>query len=329
VALFPLGFRDAWLDRGASRDADEFFELMRSADLLLMAGCGALNDVWSANAIRILETFELAIRLNVPTAMMGQGIGPVRDSALLAVARRVLPQVQFIAFRDAQSADVVSSLGVSADRTCTTGDDALEMAYAERPANLGANIGVNLRVADYAGITEPLAAKYAEHLIAKAMECGAGLLGLPITRFRSECDSDSLRRAFGGADVSFDDGTSLDTSLKVIRQTRECRVVVTASYHAAVFALAMGVPAIGIARSEYYLQKFRGLAGLFGDGCVMIDATQAEGDEELDRHFNRLWNDAPRLRDSLIRAAADQIGKGRAAYDALLRLCRRHSSAPL
>jgi hypothetical protein len=61
----------------------------------------------------------------------------------------------------------------------------------------------------------------------------------------------------------------------------------------------------------------------------MIDATQTEANEELDRQFNRLWNNAPRLRDSLIGAATDQIGKGRAAYDALSRLCRRHSSAPL
>jgi colanic acid/amylovoran biosynthesis protein len=326
VTLFSLNKRDAWLDSGNQNEAEQFLDLMRSADLFLMSGCGAINDVWSANATRILVTFELAMRLNVPTAMMGQGIGPLRNPALVAVAERVVPQMQLVGVRDQQSMDLVSSLGIGADRTHLTGDDALEMAYAERPEKLGANIGVNLRLAEYSGITEPVAAKHAEHLTAKAKECGAGLLGLPISRFRGESDSESLRRAFGAASVPFDVGSELDTPVKVIQRTRDCRIVVTASYHAAVFALAMGVPAVGIAQSDYYRQKFKGLEGLFGDGCVVIDAAQA--DTELGRNFDRLWNDAPRLRDSLIGATAAQIGKSLAAYEAILKLQKLRTPEP-
>jgi colanic acid/amylovoran biosynthesis protein len=321
-----LSKRDAWIDRGAQGDAEKFLDLLRSADLFLMSGCGAINDIWSANATKILETFELAIRLNVPTAMMGQGIGPLRDSALLAAAKRVLPKVQLVGLRDAQSMELVSSLGVAADRSHLTGDDALELAYTEGASECGADIGINLRFADYAGITETTAANYAQILSVKARQHGCRLLGLPISQFRGESDSESLSRAFGAAHVPFDDSSELDTPLKVIQRTRDCRVVVTASYHAAVFALAIGIPAIGIAHSEYYLQKFNGLAGLFRDGCVVIDAAQA--DIELGRKFDELWNDAPHLRDSLLHAAAGQIGKGRAAYDALSKLQRSHSSAP-
>jgi colanic acid/amylovoran biosynthesis protein len=90
----------------------------------------------------------------------------------------------------------------------------------------------------------------------------------------------------------------------------------------------MGIPAIGIAHSEYYRQKFNGLASLFGGGCVVVDAAETEADTELDGHFDRLWNDAPSLRDLLLRAATEQLGKGRAAYDALAKLQRSHSSAP-
>ena len=46
----------------------------------------------------------------------------------------------------------------------------------------------------------------------------------------------------------------------IIKRIGRCRVVVTGSYHVAVFALSQGIPAICLANSEYYEIKFRGLA---------------------------------------------------------------------
>ena len=48
--------------------------------------------------------------------------------------------------------------------------------------------------------------------------------------------------------------------LRLIEQISRCRLVIVGSYHAAVFALAQGVSAIGLAGNAYYLQKFEGLA---------------------------------------------------------------------
>ena len=56
-------------------------------------------------------------------------------------------------------------------------------------------------------------------------------------------------------------GTSIEGTITTIAR---CRLVVTGSYHAALFALSMGVPAIGIATSRYYEDKFLGLADQFG-----------------------------------------------------------------
>jgi polysaccharide pyruvyl transferase WcaK-like protein len=50
-----------------------------------------------------------------------------------------------------------------------------------------------------------------------------------------------------------------------------CRVVVTGSYHAGVFALAQGIPVVATAASRYYHDKFSGLADLFGGGGDIVD----------------------------------------------------------
>ena len=42
-----------------------------------------------------------------------------------------------------------------------------------------------------------------------------------------------------------------------------CRAIVTGSYHAAVFSLALGVPAVCLTKSPYYHAKFGGLPALF------------------------------------------------------------------
>ena len=74
---------------------------------------------------------------------------------LRAKAAAVLPAVDTIALREAlASRPLLVSLGVRLDRVVTTGDDAIELAYEERPAALGRAVGINLRLARAAGATE-------------------------------------------------------------------------------------------------------------------------------------------------------------------------------
>jgi hypothetical protein len=92
---------------------------------------------------------------------------------------------------------------------------------------------------------------------------------------------------------------------------RRCRVVVTACYHAAVFALSMGIPAVALASSDYYIQKFRGLQKQFGGvprlvlcrGHIPFEAFRFE----LRAVLACLWSDAPRIRPKLLAYAAAQI----------------------
>jgi colanic acid/amylovoran biosynthesis protein len=98
---------------------------------------------------------------------------------------------------------------------------------------------------------------------------------------------------------------------------RLCRVVVTGSYHAGVFALSCGVPAIGIAKSQYYVEKFCGLAAQFGPGCEVATLDDPDFERVLREKIDRLWTAAAQLRPGLLQAAARQIALGRAAYGRL------------
>jgi colanic acid/amylovoran biosynthesis protein len=103
--------------------------------------------------------------------------------------------------------------------------------------------------------------------------------------------------------------------MSVIQQIRECRVVVTGSYHGAVFALAQGIPAVVLASSVYYRNKMSGLADQFGEGChVVAFEPLAELGSRISAAIDWAWREADRLRPALLSRSADQVARGHAAY---------------
>jgi polysaccharide pyruvyl transferase WcaK-like protein len=230
----------------------------------------------------------------------------------------VLPNVDTIALREARSSrPLLMSLGVGLDRVVTTGDDAIELAYEERPAVLGRAVGINLRLARAAGATERDIEPVREGLRRFLRDCPAPVVGLPIARQR-ELDVQAIQQMLAGHDG--DVGQDLDTPLKVIRRTGLCRIVVTGAYHAAVFALAQGVPAVCLARTRYFHEKFLGLADQFGAGCHLVSLDDEDLAGALARTMTMAWDEAPVVREPLRRAAARQIAQGLAAYQRLTAL---------
>ena len=83
--------------------------------MVFVNGAGILTDAFEENAVGILSTLRLAMRRNIPTAMMGQGIGPIEGEGLRRLAADVLPQVRLIGIReDATSLPLLMWLGVPA-----------------------------------------------------------------------------------------------------------------------------------------------------------------------------------------------------------------------
>ena len=91
----------------------------------------------------------------------------------------------------------------------------------------------------------------------------------------------------------------LDSPQDVIRRVGECRVVVTGSYHAGVFALSQGIPVVGLSRSDYYDDKFLGLADQFGPGCCLVALDEAGTAHALVARVRELWREADELRQRI------------------------------
>ena len=121
--------------------------------MVVSTGAGLLTDDYARLAIDVLDMLDLAKRRHgAVTALLGHGIGPISNAALLRRAGEVLPTVDLITLREeVVGRPLLLSLGVEPDRIATTGDDALELAFRVEPAPTThrTRLGFNLRLARY------------------------------------------------------------------------------------------------------------------------------------------------------------------------------------
>lgn len=290
------------------------------ASLVIALGGGYMTDVDRYQANRTLNLLERAHALGIPTAMVGQGMGPLRDPLLQRRATQVLPGADFIALREPRRGpELLSGFGVEPERVMITGDDAVEFGYRLRGARIGTDIGLCLRVADYSKVSAAAQATLGGVVRDQAVELDAGVVPLIISEYASEDRLATLPLLAGAARTAAPVGRG-GTAHDVARQVARCRLLVTSAYHLAVFALSQGIPAVGITASEYYDDKFHGLAQMFGTGLQVVHLNDAELEDNLGRAIREVWDDAPAVRDSLRQKAVDQIDASRAGLERVFRL---------
>src|SRR6185437_7913237 len=144
-----------------------------------------------------------------------------------------------------------------------------------------------------------------------AHEKRAAMVPLPI----DGSDVDSIRALLAGYTGDVNDGGAIDTPAAMIERVSRCRIVVTCAYHAAVFALSQGISVVCLAKSSYFLGKFRGLAEQFGDGCTVVPLDAADLGARLGHAMNAAWERSESARPFLLSAAARQIEAGHQAYN--------------
>jgi colanic acid/amylovoran biosynthesis protein len=93
-----------------------------------------------------------------------------------------------------------------------------------------------------------------------------------------------------------------------------CRAVITGSYHAALFSLAAGVPAVCLTKSPYYDAKFGGLAALFPGACRTVSLGAPETAARLRVAAWEAWQLPPAARAEAAATAASLCEAGRQAY---------------
>jgi polysaccharide pyruvyl transferase WcaK-like protein len=303
-------------DAKSLTELEHFHAMIARADLVIVTGMGGITDAFPEYAAGVLDTLALAVHERRYTAMIGQGMGPLQEPRLRAIAAAVLPRVDLIAVREERaSVPLLLSLGVSRDRIYVTGDDALETAFALRSDRLGEDIGVNIRISDYSEVDTSVLPALQSALRDVAQRGGVALVPVPISRAPGEADLDSIRLLTG--DVRTAATGSTDSPDAVMRLLHRCRVMVTGSYHGAVFALANGVPTVGLAASRYYEDKFRGLSALFGDACQTVMIGEPGLASRLERAMVQQLAHADDLRPSILEEVQRQITLGREAFSRL------------
>jgi polysaccharide pyruvyl transferase WcaK-like protein len=311
-------------DRDASTQAREFVHVISTASLVVVSGMGSITDAFPCYAASLLKTLELATRAGIPTAMMGQGMGPLRDDRLRHLARAVLPNVDLIALREVRASyPLLRELGVSPDRILTTGDDAIEIAYHRDPPPFGTLLGVNLRAAYYSEVGADSVAPVKSGLAESAHRLAASLVPIPISHVPGEEDALTIAQVVGEHGLRADATPAPADIDAVVERIRRCRVIVTGSYHAGVFALAAGIPVVALARSTYYIDKFLGLADQFGGGCDLVVLEEPDIAGRLVAAVDGAWREAERVRPKLLEAAARQIQLGHVAYRRVCELVQR------
>ena len=290
-------------------------QAVRAADLVVASGGGYLTDTWWWHAAGVLSLLSLAQRLGKPTAMFGQGIGPISQRALRAQARAVVPKLAVLGLReDRTGRPLALSLGAMPGAVRLTGDEVLELTGSTGPAD-GYALGLNVRVSGYARVDPAAAAAVGDLVLDAAAALGAPIVGLPVSRYAADADADALRalsshtRARVG--IALDDIASPQS---LGSAAACCRAIVTGSYHAAVFGLALGVPVVCLTNSPYYDAKFGGLRALFPRACSVVTLDAPDYAARLRAAILEAWHLPAPARAAARDTAGRLRGAGRDAY---------------
>jgi len=318
---WPVAVEKLLASRNGEPDVSKvrgFPDFLKSCDLVVASGAGHITTSFGQHSTLVLNTMEMAMRHGIPTAIFGQGFGPIEDVCLRTRAAKVLPRVRLICIRETiTSQPLLAELDVPRERVVVTGDDSIDTVYSHRSPRLGNAIGVNLRMARYSDIPSEMLSALRRPLQATAREVGAPLVQVPISRHPEEDDSAVCRYLCEGYESVAEPVHDLTLVEGMIEEIGRCRLIVTTSYHGGVFALAQGIPVVAWLKSKYFAAKLYGLANQFGVGCDVVTLDDGNVEERLRSAILTAWSSAEQTRPRLLDAARSQLATSKAAYEML------------
>lgn len=302
-ALAPLAPMRAHSTR-AELPSKTLCEAICAADVVVAAGGGYLCDPFWWHGLAVLTALRAAQLQGKPTAMFGQGIGPLSNSFLRKFCAKVMSRLDLLTLRERVhgieflrtesvlgprprdvSASYSDRAGTAYEMPCgpvvVTGDDAL-VALTDADHRLVAKrcnvIGVNVRVSRYSGLEVGAGEAFAAGIWDAAKRLDARVIPLPVSNYPVDADLPAIRSVLSSVPASsrgnLTSAVAFESPRALIDAVAKCRVVVTGSYHAAVFAVGSGVPVVALSASKYYDAKFSGLLDLY-PGLLRIESLNA------------------------------------------------------
>lgn len=277
-----------------SRDdvAHGVLDAIAATDLVVIAGAGNLSSSWPHHVYERAAIVRMATSLSRPVVISGQTLGPTLSSRHGELVREMLQSARLVGVREAASQALVPRLHASL-QAVRTYDDALAISgdpVADLPARYCATTvppstglwPVELVVAGFASLLDHVVETHD--------------LDIVLVPHVAPLDGSS------GGDVAMHD--AIVAQMRHSERTRRlgplepaqtasavasAELVVSARYHPIVFALAHGVPAVGVSVDEYTETKIAGaqagygleqltvpvLALATGDAADVVDAAVA------------------------------------------------------
>jgi polysaccharide pyruvyl transferase WcaK-like protein len=303
-----------------------FARFLEEIDLYIWAGGGYLADHFGSLATQFANTLEYMANKSVPSVAFGLGIGPLDRPRIATAVKGSMQNLSFIGLRDGLSKQLLQKWLLPESKLCVTGDDAITLAFPHRPSQIGQNLGISLRATYYSGLSEAHFQSISHVLRAFFGKHDAGLVSIPIAR-----QDLATNRSIGNDELRF---TEPEFAIEaVLKNVSSCRVVVTGSYHAAVFALSMGVSVVAVATLNYYRQKFAGLKEQFGGLFEILSFDASTGlpifAESLAKLIEDAWRTAPDRQAALVQKAEAQIATGQAFRKRAFNHLRAQLRSPL
>jgi polysaccharide pyruvyl transferase WcaK-like protein len=288
------------------------------ADLLVVHGGGFMADADPYKAAVALQAMRFAGERTIPYLLASQGVGPLTEPRLLAAAREVLPHAAAIGTREESLSRVtLAGCGVAADTVRFTGDDALMLVERSVPPSSDpTTVGLSYRQAAYLGITRENA--QAVHDGVAAWMGSRDIRWLPLVT-STYGDEDVLGvRAVVGDDPRYLPAPARTTPAELIGQVAGCSLVVSTTYHAALFGASTGVPTLAFGGTDYGLKKLEGIHNCFGDICGVVDIRRGTDANALAETLERIGRPANRAR--ALEATAEYQNRVRDFYRDMPRL---------
>ena len=293
-------------------NAFPFQQAMGQADAVFLCGGGFLNDINPYQTRPVLRMLRDAALQGKRTAMFSQGLGPLGSPELIMLLRRMCHAGTPIALREnLYGPEILARAHAEPGQFSITGDDAVEMAWEAGPAENPKALGFSVRQVAYSGIESPHLEALALALKDLSRQLSTSIVALPVSFNSHERDHEVIAQVIGSQSPRHE----LESPESLIAEVARCRVLVTGTYHAAVFALARGIPCVCFYVSTYYRSKMEGLAAQFPGGCQVVDLEADQPRERLVGATMRLWDKSSKeLCVGLRKQAETQIELGKSFY---------------
>ena len=289
----------------------DFAKAVGGADIVFFVGGGYLTDIGKFDCRATLAAGLMAILSGKPVFMSGQGIGPIDTLITKLLLRSTVPHAKLVTFRDKSgSENLLRRLHIPWKEGGSVGDDAMSLPV-KQVSDIGAGwrgdrLAVHIRICPQTPnisvhITE------LERFLASMVEDGDWQIDFFIFHTtRPAYEEEVIKSIVERTGIK----NYVVHKTEDPRQARylvgQCDVAIGIAYHFLVFALAEGVPTIGLWDGRYYKDKIEGLFAWYDkvDWTLSVEDMAAE---DLAKRCRELTSMKPQLK-SILKSKTEMMG---------------------